>query len=127
MVRIDEDGWMFFVNRDKDMLRVGGENVAALEIETAINDTGLVMECAVVAQKHYMLGDVPAAFVSLSDTATDLEETEIIDRIIAHCREKLADFKVPRSVHIVDDFPRSTLDRIAKNKLRERLSEIESG
>ena len=125
IVRIDENGWMFFVNRDKDMLRVGGENVAALEIETAINETGLALECAVVAQKHYMLGDVPAAFISLSDTAKGLEEAEIRDRIIAHCREKLADFKVPRSVHIVDDFPRSTLDRIAKNKLRERLPEID--
>ncbi len=69
----------------------------------------------------------PAAFVSLSDTAKGLDEAEISERIIAHCREKLADFKVPRSVHIVDEFPRSTLDRIAKNKLREQLPEIESG
>jgi crotonobetaine/carnitine-CoA ligase len=127
IVRIDEAGWMFFVNRDKDMLRVGGENVAALEIETAISETGLVMECAVVAQKHYMLGDVPAAFVSLSDAGKKRSEEEVGKQILAHCREKLADFKVPRSVHIVDDFPRSTLDRIAKNLLRDRLSPIESG
>ena len=126
LVRIDEDGWMYFVNRDKDMLRVGGENVAALEIETAINETGLVMEYAVVAQKHYMLGEVPAAFVSLSEAGKAFTEEQVCDRIIAHCREKLADFKVPRSVHIVDDFPRSTLDRIAKNKLRDRLPSIES-
>ena len=126
VVRIDEDGWMYFVTRDKDMLRVGGENVAALEIETAINETGLVRECAVVAQKHYMLGDVPAAFVTLNDAGKDLSEEELSNRILAHCREKLADFKVPRSVHIVDDFPRSTLDRIAKKKLREQLPAIES-
>lgn len=126
IVRIDESGWMFFVNRDKDMLRVGGENVAALEIETAIGETGLVMECAVVAQRHYMLGDVPAAFVSLNDAGKALAEANLRDRILAHCREKLADFKVPRSVHIVDDFPRSTLDRIAKKQLRERLSPIEA-
>ncbi|MEX1312244.1 MAG: AMP-binding protein [Candidatus Sulfomarinibacteraceae bacterium] len=126
LVRIDEEGWMYFVTRDKDMLRVGGENVAALEIETAISETGLVMECAVVAQKHYMLGDVPAAFVTLSTAGKKLTEDELSDRIIDHCREKLADFKVPRSVHIVDDLPRSTLDRIAKNKLRERLPPIES-
>ena len=124
IVRIDEDGWMFFVNRDKDMLRVGGENVAALEIETAIHETGLAMECAVVAQKHDMLGEVPAAFLTLSETGKGLTEEEVSKRVIAHCREKLADFKVPRSVHIVDDFPRSTLDRIAKNKLRDRLSPI---
>jgi len=126
IVRIDEDGWMYFVARDKDMLRVGGENVAALEIETAISETGLVMECAVVAQKHYMLGDVPAAFVRLNEAGRDLTEEEARNRIIAHCREQLADFKVPRSVHIVDDFPRSTLDRIAKKKLREQLPPIES-
>ncbi len=101
--------------------------MAALEIETAISETGLALECAVVAQKHYMLGDVPAAFVSLSESAKGLEGAEISERIMAHCRERLADFKVPRSVHIVDEFPRSTLDRIAKNKLREQLPEIESG
>ena len=127
VVRIDEAGWMYFVGRDKDMLRVGGENVAALEIETAILETGLANECAVVAQKHYMLGEVPAAFVSLSDDGRKLTEDEVNKRIIAHCRERLADFKVPRSVHIVDDFPRSTLDRIAKRKLRDQLPEIKSG
>jgi crotonobetaine/carnitine-CoA ligase len=126
VVRIDEDGWMFFVTRDKDMLRVGGENVAALEIETAIAETGLTMENAVVAQKHYMLGEVPAAFITLSDEGKAVDKKELVDRILAHCREQLADFKVPRSVHIVDDFPRSTLDRIAKNKLRDRLPEIKS-
>lgn len=126
IVRIDEDGWMFFVNRNKDMLRVGGENVAALEIETAINETGLALECAVVAQKHYMLGDVPAAFIRPNEAGQKLSQDELNGRVIAYCRETLADFKVPRSVHIVEDFPRSTLDRIAKNKLRERLVSIES-
>ncbi len=126
VVRIDNDGWMYFVNRDKDMLRVGGENVAAKEIETTIMDTGFVMECAVVAQKHYMLGDVPAAFISLNEAGKNKTQKEVIDEVIAYCKEELADFKVPRSVHIVDDFPRSTLDRIAKNKLRDQLPSIES-
>ncbi|MCY1719948.1 AMP-binding protein [Prolixibacteraceae bacterium Z1-6] len=126
VVRIDENGWMYFVNRDKDMLRVGGENVAAREIEIAINDSGLVMESAVVAQKHYMLGDVPAAFISLNEAGKVLTEEEVKNKVMALCREELADFKVPRSVHIVNDFPRSTLDRIAKNKLRDQLPSIES-
>jgi crotonobetaine/carnitine-CoA ligase len=81
----------------------------------------------VVAQKHYMLGDVPAAFVTLSEAGKDFTEEELRERIVAHCRKQLADFKVPRSVHIVDDFPRSTLDRIAKRKLRDRLPPIASG
>ncbi len=127
VVRIDDDGWMYFVTRDKDMLRVGGENVAALEIETAILETGLVEECAVVAQKHHMLGDVPAAFVTLTDAGRALSAEDLAGQVITHCREKLADFKVPRAVHIEDDLPRSTLDRVAKNKLRDRLPEIEAG
>ncbi|MHC6800738.1 AMP-binding protein [Vibrio antiquarius] len=125
IVRIDDDGWFYYVARDKDMLRVGGENVAALEIETAIYQTGLIKECAVVAQAHYMLGDVAAAFVSLNEEGQKLKESELCARVIAHCKETLADFKIPRSVHIIEDFPRSTLDRIAKAKLRKRLLPIE--
>ena len=124
VVRIDEDGWMFYVTRDKDMLRVGGENVAASEIERVIDETGLVAEVAVVAQKHYMLGDVPAAFVIPNDAGKARAETDLTEKIIAQCRENLADFKVPRSVHIVDTLPRSTMDRVAKVKLRDRLPEI---
>ncbi len=127
IVRIDDDGWMFYVSRDKDMLRVGGENVAALEIETAIEETGLVSECAVVAQKHDMLGDVPVAFVSRSDAATGMSDEALGERIIRHCTQVLADFKVPRSVFVVDAFPRSSLDRIAKKELRNRLPEIREG
>ncbi|MFV7785877.1 AMP-binding protein [Shewanella marisflavi] len=126
IIRIDEQGWLHYVARYKDMLRVGGENVAALEIETAIDETGLVMECAVVGQQHYMLGEVPVAFVSLSDEGKKLKHEQVSERVIAHCREKLADFKVPRNVMIVASFPRSTLDRISKKVLRERLPPIES-
>ncbi len=126
MVRIDEDGWMFFVGRDKDMLRVGGENVAASEIERVVTESGLVEECAVVAQKHYMLGDVPAAFVILNDAGKALAAPDLSEKIIDHCREYLADFKVIRSVHVVDELPRTTLDKVAKKQLRTRLQPIEA-
>lgn len=122
---MDEDGWMFYVNRDKDMLRVGGENVAASEIERVIRETSLVEECAVVAQKHYMLGDVPVAFVIPNAEGKALTEASLSEKIIAHCRENLADFKVVRSVQVVGELPRSTLEKVAKNKLRERLPPIE--
>ncbi|MDK3075560.1 AMP-binding protein [Sedimentitalea sp. JM2-8] len=126
IVRIDDGGWLFFVNRDKDMLRVGGENVAALEIETAILETGLIMECAVVAQRHYMLGDVPVAFVTLTDAGHALTAEELTELVLAQCRAKLADFKVPRSVFVEEDLPRSSLDRVAKAKLRDGLPKIEA-
>ena len=118
-VRIAENGDMFFLDREKDMLKVGGENVAASEIEAVILATGLVNEVAVVGQRHAMLDEVPVAFVIASDAPDDLEE-----QLIAACRKKLAAFKVIRAVHRVDDLPRSTLEKVAKNVLRDRLPEI---
>lgn len=120
LVSFDEDGNLFFRDRNKDMLKVGGENVAASEIEAVILETGIVDECAVVGQKHYMLDEVPVAFVIPLPTAPD----NVSELILAACRANLADFKVVRDVHIVDELPRSTLEKVAKNELRARLPEI---
>ena len=130
VVRFDESGNLFFCDREKDMLKVGAENVAASEIETVIMSSGLVSECAVVAQKHDMLDEVPVAFVILSEKIprllNEVEQEKIKRRIIDHCVSNLADFKVVRAVHIVDSLPRSTLEKIAKNELRDRLPLIVS-
>lgn len=118
-----EDGSFQFVTRLKDMLRVGGENVAALEIEMAIASVGGVFEMAVVAAPHDMLGEVPVAFVRLQPAlqATPQLHAEMKEKIHAACAQRLADFKRPREIHFVDDFPRSTLEKIAKAELRKRL------
>ena len=121
IIRMGADGWLFFSDRAKDMLKVGAENVAASEIESVIMQTGLVSEVAVVAQRHHMLDEVPVAFVI---PAPDVSPEDLGERIIAHCREQLADFKVVREVHVVDELPRSTLEKIAKAELRARLPEI---
>ena len=116
-VRINAEGYLFFEDRQKDLLRVGGENVAASEIEAVIQQSGWVQECAVVGQRHAMLDEVPVAFVKPDDSApADLKQ-----QLIQHCQQHLADFKVIRDVHIVDDFPRAALQKIAKYKLREQL------
>lgn len=120
IIRTDDDGYLFFSDRDKDMLKVGGENVAASEVESVIMLTGWVEECAVVGQKHYMLDEVPVAFVIPRAGAPD----PIAEKIVAHCKENLADFKVVAAVHVVDTLPRATLEKIAKNQLRERLPPI---
>ena len=130
VVRFDENGNLFFCDREKDMLKVGAENVAASEIETIIMSSGLVSECAVVAQKHDMLDEVPVAFVILSEKIprllNEVEQEKIKRKIIDHCVSNLADFKVVRAIHIVDSLPRSTLEKIAKNELRDRLPLIVS-
>ena len=82
--------------------------------------TGLASECAVVAQKHHMLDEVPVAFLIASPAAGD----DVAERVLDACRRDLADFKVPRSVFVVEELPRSTLEKIAKNELRARLDPI---
>lgn len=121
IIRMDEDGWLFFSDREKDMLRVGDENVAASEIEIVILQTGLASECAVVGQAHAMLGEVPVVFVIPAETASiDSLKEDILDA----CRHNLADFKVVRDVHIVETLPRATLEKIDKKELRLLLPEI---
>ena len=108
------------------MLKVGAENVAASEIETVIMQTGLADECAVVARKHFMLDEVPVAFVIPTTAGRELDEEAFTQQIIDHCEVNLADFKVVRDVFRVDALPRSTLEKVAKNELRARLPAIEA-
>lgn len=125
IVRSDGDGWLYFSDRDKDMLKVGAENVAASEIESVIMQTGLAEECAVVGQKHAMLDEVPVVFVIPSE-AGKAAGAGLEAAIKAHCETNLADFKVPRSVFPVESLPRSTLEKIAKAELRAGLPTLEA-
>jgi crotonobetaine/carnitine-CoA ligase len=121
MVRVGEEGNFFFCDRDKDALKVGGENVSARQVEEVCMQApcGGIGDAAVVAQKHDMLDMVPVLFITKSAYgAPDDEETWKQD-ILDHCKANLADFKVPRAVYILDELPKATLDKIAKNKLRE--------
>ncbi|HZZ36280.1 MAG TPA: AMP-binding protein, partial [Caulobacteraceae bacterium] len=111
-----EDGHIRFDGRERDMLRIGAENVAESEIERVIMGAGGVIEVAVVGKPHPMLDEVPVAFVLPMGQADP-------ERILAACRAKLADFKVPREVRVVDEFPRVTLGKIDKKALRRALAE----
>lgn len=117
--RVDllDDGSIRFGDRTKDMLKVGGENVAASEIERVIAAVPGVHECAVVARSHRMLDEVPVAFVRPAPGAPD----DLAARVAQACATQLADFKRPHEVRLVDDFPRSTLEKIAKAQLRQAL------
>jgi crotonobetaine/carnitine-CoA ligase len=120
-VKLEEDGYVTFSDRDKDMLKVGGENVAASEIERVIALVPGVHECAVVAQKHRMLDEVPVAFVIPAPGIAVDGNNELPERIMSECAAKLADFKRPRAVFLVEDMPRSTLEKVHKVALRARL------
>ena len=109
------------------MLRVGGENIAASEIEAVIRESPWVKECAVVGQPHKMLDEVPVAFVSIIDTgdSVDTMPDDLEDQLIGLCKQHLADFKLIRRVYIVEEFPRASLNKIAKYQLREGLPTLE--
>ncbi|MDO9438169.1 AMP-binding protein [Hydrogenophaga sp.] len=113
-----DDGSIQFGDRSKDMLKVGGENVAASEIERVIQSVPGVNECAVVARAHRMLDEVPVAFVLPGPQAG----ADLAGRIAAACRAQLADFKCPHEVRLVTELPRSTLEKIAKAELRRQLA-----
>ena len=117
-VRWGEGGNIFYCERDKDVLKVGGENVSAREVEDICRQVPGVTEVAVVARGDDMLGEVAVAFV-IKGTTTEGEQEAIRTKILELCQANLADFKVPRDVYFVDDFPRATLDKVAKNQLRE--------
>lgn len=117
MVRLLADGNIQYCDRDKDALKVGGENVSAREVEDVVRTVPGLADVAVVAKSHEMLDMVPVAFVILADPTADQEA--ISAQIIEACKLDLADFKVPRSVYFVDEFPTAELGKVSKKDLRE--------
>jgi crotonobetaine/carnitine-CoA ligase len=115
-----ENGFIRFGDRAKDMLKVGGENVAASEIEQVIAVVPGVREAAVVAKKHPMLDEVPVVFI-IPQAGVERAPPDLHDAVMAACRGSLADFKVPREIRFVDEMPRSTLEKVAKAELRKLL------
>ncbi|NWG25241.1 MAG: AMP-binding protein [Pseudorhodoplanes sp.] len=111
---IDEDGFVTLVDRSKDMIISGGENVYPKEIENALYEHPAVAECAVFGVPDDKFGEVPIAYVALKDGQTVDEQT-----LIDHCATLLARFKRPRSIKFVEDFPKTPIGKIQKNILRE--------
>jgi len=114
--RIDEDGYFYFVDRIKDMIKRSGENVAANEVESVLTEHPLVFEAAVIGVPDDMRDEAIKAYVILQAGATISEEV-----LIAHCRERLAKFKVPDSIEFVTDFPRTPVGKIQKHVLRNAI------
>ena len=111
----DAQGQIMFHGRTKDMLKVGGENVAAAEIEAVLQAHPAVKLAQVTGIPHQRYVEVPAAFVELNEGQSTSEA-----ELIAHCTGKLASFKLPRHVRFVSEWPMST-SKIQKFRLRDTL------
>jgi fatty-acyl-CoA synthase len=109
----DEEGFYRIAGRIKDMVISGGENVYPAEIEGVLHDHADVVEAAVVGVPDERWGEACVAFVVLRGGASTTE-----DALLAHCRERLARFKVPRSLSFVDGLPRSSMGKVLKDELR---------
>lgn len=113
---IDAAGYLGYVGRSKDMLKVGGENVAPLEVEEFLAGHPSVKLVQVVGIPDPRLVEVPAAFIELHDGADGLSEADVV----LFCHDRIASFKVPRIVRFVDQWPMSAT-KIQRNKLRDDL------
>lgn len=111
---MDEQGFITLVDRAKDMIISGGENIYPKEIENALYDLPQVAECAVFGIPDDKWGEVPAAYILLRE-GSQLTEAEIE----AHCEKVLARFKRPRLIKFVTEFPKTPIGKIQKNLLRE--------
>ncbi len=110
----DEDGYLFIVDRLKDMIVSGGENIASSEVERVLYEHDSVIEAAVVGRPDDRWGEVPVAFVVVRDDAAVTP-----DILVQHCRTQLARFKVPREITLLDTLPRNPSGKVLKRELRE--------
>jgi malonyl-CoA/methylmalonyl-CoA synthetase len=119
LAKIDADGYVTIVGRNKDMIITGGLNVYALEVEQVIDQIDGVAESAVVGISHADFGEAVVAVVAI-ETGHELEEQTVIQAV----REHLADFKAPKRVIFVDHLPRNTMGKVEKARLREGLAGV---
>jgi fatty-acyl-CoA synthase len=113
---LDEDGFLYLTDRKKDMIISGGENIASSEVERVIYELPQVREVAVIGMPDQRWGERPVAVVVLADSTT----LELPD-LTAHCRKRLASFKVPKQLIIRDRLPRNPSGKVLKRVLRAEL------
>jgi crotonobetaine/carnitine-CoA ligase len=116
-----EDGSIQFADRAKDVIKVGGENVSAADVERIVSEVAGIWECAVVAKPDPVYGEVAVVFVTLHPDAPESVGEHVIER----CRAVLSKFKVPREVIVIDEMPRVNVGKIGKAELRRRLTAAE--
>ena len=113
--KFDEEGFLYIVDREKDMIISGGENVYSLEIENVLATHEKILESAVIGVPDELWGEAVKAIV-VPKTGETLTEKEVID----YCTAKLAGYKKPRSVVFIDSLPKTDSNKILKRELKEK-------
>jgi long-chain acyl-CoA synthetase len=113
MGRLDADGFLYIVERKKDLIIRGGFNIYPREVEEVLYAHGAVAEAAVVGRPDPLMGEEAVAFVVLRSGQSVTAEA-----LIAFCQERLARFKCPREIRFVDSLPKSPVGKILRKDLR---------
>jgi acyl-CoA synthetase (AMP-forming)/AMP-acid ligase II len=117
LVREDEEGFIYVVDRKKDMIISGGENIYCAEVENALASHPGVLDVAVIGAKHERWGETPVAVVVASDP--DVPPT--LEDLTEWTRDRLASYKKPTVLQVVDELPRNASGKVAKQELRARF------
>jgi crotonobetaine/carnitine-CoA ligase len=113
--KVESDGYFYFVDRIKDMIKRAGENVAANEVESVLSEHPGVYEAAVIGIPDEMRDEAIKAYVIIREDHIVTEE-----ELIEFCRKRLAKFKIPDSIEFVLEFPRTSVGKIQKHLLRKK-------
>ncbi len=113
---VDEKGYVYIIDRKKDMIITGGENVYPAEIEKVLNEHPAVRESSAIGVPHPLWGEAITAIIVLHEDQTVSESD-----IIGYCKGKIAGYKVPKSVHFIGELPRNPAGKISKPELRRQF------
>ena len=116
----DDEGYLWLVDRKKDMIVSGGENVYPAEVERVLREHPAVADVAVIGVAHPRWVETPVAFVVPADGRPCPTESELL----AHCRERLAGYKKPSAFYFVDALPRNAAGKVVKRDLRDRYHDV---
>jgi len=113
----NEEGFIWFVDRDKDVIKRAGENISSIEIENVISNYPAVKDCAVIGVPDHLREESIIAYISIENNE---DKEDLKKLIIKFCEKQLSYFKVPQQFVFVDEFPRTSIGKIQKNILRKQ-------
>ncbi len=116
--RFDEEGFLYIVDRKKDIIIRGGENIYPIEVEEVLYQIPQVLEAAVVGIPHEVYGEVPKAFAVVKQG-----QTLTTEEVLTYCGTQLAKYKIPMEVEFLEELPRNASGKVLKHTLRPKASE----
>ena len=126
LVRQDDEGYVYVVDRKKDMIISGGENIYCAEVENALAAHPAIAEVAVIGRVHEKWGEVPVAVVALTAAAPSEFSASGLSALDEFLADRLARYKHPKALEIVEALPRNPAGKVLKTELRSRFGSTNS-